>query len=159
VITVRPIRPGEAALLSSAVKHDPLLHEARAQLQREGRAVYLVAWNDDEPLGHGLLRLPPLPNVPHPQVEDVPQVEDLLVAAGCRSRGIGTRLLGELEQEARKRGFDRISLAVGVTNARARRLYERHGYADASLGEFEIPGAAGGGKPDLCTALVKELAP
>jgi len=157
VISVRPIRPGDGALLARAVKPDPLLHEARAQLQRDGRAVYLVAWNDETPLGHALLRLPPLGALLHPRVDDVPQVEDLLVAEGCRSSGVGSRLLDELDGEARRRGFDRISLAVGTTNQGARRLYERHGYVDAGLGEFEVAGAAGGGKPDLCTALVKEL--
>lgn len=157
MITIRAIRPGDAALLARAVKPDPLLHEARAELQREGRALYLIAWDEDTPLGHALLRLPPLSAVPHPRVDDVPQVEDLLVAAGRRSRGVGTRLLDELEREARRRGFNRISLAVGVTNTGARRLYERQGYLDAGLGEFEVPGAAGGGKPDLCTALVKDL--
>jgi GNAT superfamily N-acetyltransferase len=157
VIDVRPIGPGDGNLLARAVKPNPLLHEARAQLQRDGRAVYLIAWRNGTPLGHALLRIPPLGRLPHPHVEDVPHVEDLLVADGHRSNGVGTRLLDALEQEARRRGYDRLALAVGTANEGARRLYERLGYVDAGLGEFEVPGAAGGGKPDLCTALVKEL--
>ena len=157
MITVRPIRPREAALLAAAVKPEPLLHEARAQLQRAGRAVYLLAWDDETPLGHALLRLPPLDASLHPRVDGVPQVEDLLVADAYRSRGVGTKLLDELDRQARLRGFDRISLAVGTSNTGARRLYGRQGYIDAGLGEFEVAGAAGGGKPDVCTALVKEL--
>jgi GNAT superfamily N-acetyltransferase len=157
VIDVRPIRPGDGTLLAHAVKPDPLLHEARAQLQRDGRAVYLVAWSDDAPLGHALLRLPPHGRRPHPHVEDAPHVEDLFVADVHRRRGVGTRLLGEVEREARRLGHDRISLVVGTRNDGARRLYVRLGYVDAGLGEFEVPGAAGGGKADVCTALVKGL--
>ena len=157
MIDVRPIGPGDGNLLALAVKPDPLLHEARAQLQRGGRAVYLIAWSNGTPLGHALLRLSPLGRLPHPHVADAPHVEDLLVADAHRSHGVGTRLLDELEQEALRRGYDRISLAVGVGNDGARRLYERQGYVDARLGEFSVPGAAGGGKPEICTALVKEL--
>jgi ribosomal protein S18 acetylase RimI-like enzyme len=157
VISVRSIRPGDTELLARCVKPEPLLHEARAQLQRDGRAVYLVAWDGETPVGHVLLRLPPLDPPAHPRVDGVPQVEDLLVAAGCRSRGVGTRLLDELERDARRRGYGRVSLAVGTRNVRARRLYEERGYVDAGLGAFDVPGAAGGGMPDRCTCLVKEL--
>jgi len=157
VITVRPIRPGDVELLTRSVKAAPLLHEARAQLQHDERAVYLVACDEDTPVGHVLLRLPPLDAATHPRVDDVPQVEDLLVATDRRSHGVGTRLLDELEAEARRRGFDRLSLAVGTRNLRARRLYAERGYVDAGLGEFDVPGASGGGLPDRCTCLVKDL--
>jgi ribosomal protein S18 acetylase RimI-like enzyme len=47
-----------------------------------------------------------------------------------RGQGIGGRLLDEAERDARRLGFSRLSLLVFEQNARARRLYERYGYAE-----------------------------
>ena len=151
MITVRPIRPGDVEALARHVKPAPLLHEARAQLQRADRAIYLVATSDETPVGHALLKLPPLGDE-HPRPADVPEVEDLFVAAAYRSTGVGSRLLQEAEASARRHGFDRLGLAVSVGNARAARLYERAGYEDAGLGEFWIEGARA-----TCRYLVKTL--
>ncbi len=49
-----------------------------------------------------------------------------------RGRGLGSRLLNVAEQMARDEGLRRMSLIVGDNNAGARRLYERHGYAEAA---------------------------
>ncbi len=151
MITVRPIRPGDVDALARHVKATPLLHEARAQLQRDERAVYLVATNDDTPVGHALLKLPPL-GTEHPRLAGVPEIEDIYVAAECRSTGIGSRLLEEAEDAARSRGFDRLGLAVALRNTAARRFYDRAGYEDAGLGEFWIEGAR-----ETCRYLVKPL--
>jgi ribosomal protein S18 acetylase RimI-like enzyme len=151
VITVRPIRAGDAEALARYVKPEPLLHEARAQLQRDERAVYLVAIDEDTPVGHALLKLPPL-GTEHPRPAGIPEVEDLFVAASCRSNGIGSRLLQGAEEAARRRGFDRVGLAVAVRNMAARRFYDRAGYDDAGLGEFWIAGAR-----ETCRYLVKAL--
>jgi ribosomal protein S18 acetylase RimI-like enzyme len=128
-----------------------LLHEARAQLQRDERALYLVAVDDETPVGHALLKLPPL-GTDHPRPAGIPEVEDLYVAAPFRSAGVGARLLREAEEAARSRGFDRVGLAVAVRNAAARRFYDREGYQDAGLGEFWIEGAR-----ETCRYLVKAL--
>jgi ribosomal protein S18 acetylase RimI-like enzyme len=151
VITVRPIRPGDAEALTRHVKPAPLLHEARAQLQRDERALYLVAVDGETPVGHALLKLPPLPT-DHPRPAGIPEVEDLYVAAPFRSVGVGAHLLREAEGAARSRGFDRLGLAVAVRNAAARRFYDREGYQDAGLGEFWIEGAR-----ETCVYLVKAL--
>ena len=151
MITVRPIRPGDAEALARHVKPAPLLHEARAELQRDKRAVYLVAMSDDVPVGHALLKLPPL-GTEHPRLPGVPEVEDLFVAAPCRSSGIGSQLLQEAEDAAHQRGFARVGLAVAVRNLAARRFYDRAGYEDAGLGEFWIEGAR-----ETCRYLVKAL--
>ena len=151
MITVRPIRPGDAEALARHVKPAPLLHESRAQLQRDERAVYLVATEDEVPVAHALLKLPPLGSE-HPRLAGVPEVEDLFVAAACRSGGIGSRLLHETEGVARQRGYDRVGLAVAVRNVAARRFYDRAGYEDAGLGEFWIEGAR-----ETCRYLVKTL--
>lgn len=50
------------------------------------------------------------------------------VAPSLRNRGIGTQLIEYVEAESRRRGLDGVYLEVAVTNANARRLYERLGY-------------------------------
>ena len=55
-------------------------------------------------------------------------IENIVVAPEARGKGIGTRLLAEIETIAREDGFERIWLDVVDTNPRARVLYEREGY-------------------------------
>ena len=47
---------------------------------------------------------------------------------GLEGLGLATRLISELEANARRRGVPRTRLAVEVGNNRARRLYEHLGY-------------------------------
>jgi ribosomal protein S18 acetylase RimI-like enzyme len=55
-------------------------------------------------------------------------ISDLAVAPGMDGRGIGARLLEFSEAFARDHGCRFITLGVFPGNARARALYERHGY-------------------------------
>ncbi|HTO09314.1 MAG TPA: GNAT family N-acetyltransferase [Myxococcota bacterium] len=55
-------------------------------------------------------------------------IHDLAVLPDHRARGIGSRLLEAVEQRARTLGACRVTLEVGDSNHRARRLYERHGF-------------------------------
>jgi GNAT superfamily N-acetyltransferase len=110
------IRPLTDAELTAADARLPL-----HRLDQPG-GFYLVAWDAGAPVGHAHLAPSPL------------EVQDMYVIPELRGRGIGTALLHAAEDEARSRGATRLTLTVGVDNARARRLYERHGY-----GECEIP--------------------
>ena len=53
----------------------------------------------------------------------------LAVAKDAEGKGVGRALLDASEQWARDRGSDRLTLSALVTNARARGIYERRGYA------------------------------
>ena len=53
----------------------------------------------------------------------------LAVHGALQSCGIGTLLIGAVEQRIRARGLHRAELAVEECNHRARALYERLGYA------------------------------
>ncbi|MET0230566.1 MAG: GNAT family N-acetyltransferase [Rhodanobacteraceae bacterium] len=55
-------------------------------------------------------------------------ISDLAVAPGMDGRGIGARLLDHAEEWARRNGCRFMTLGVFPGNARARKLYERHGY-------------------------------
>ena len=62
--------------------------------------------------------------------EDVNYIylDDLSVSAACRGKGVGTALLNEADCYARELGFPYIVLHVKMTNAGAKRLYERYGF-------------------------------
>jgi ribosomal protein S18 acetylase RimI-like enzyme len=56
-------------------------------------------------------------------------LSNLIVDPRFQGRGLGSRLIAVIEDAARERGFTRITIGVDATNDRARRLYERKGYA------------------------------
>jgi len=55
-------------------------------------------------------------------------VSNIAVHSEFRSLGLGTKLLSEIEREARKTGNNKIVLDVEASNERALKLYERLGY-------------------------------
>lgn len=55
-------------------------------------------------------------------------LHDLAVLPGYRGRGIGSRLLDEVERCARERGACKVTLEVHDTNHGAKRLYEATGF-------------------------------
>jgi len=62
---------------------------------------------------------------------DFCRVSYLCVGEGARDRGIGEALLAAAEQEARRRGCDRMELHCDQRRTAAHRFYERLGYSDA----------------------------
>ena len=93
-----------------------------------------------------------------------PDIEDLFVSPEHRSLGVGTALLGRVEQLARQKRYAQIGLGVAIENLRARSLYMRNGYVDSGLGEYETGGIYIGkdGREktwrETCDYLVKYLA-
>jgi GNAT superfamily N-acetyltransferase len=132
--------------------------------QQRGGGVVLVAWLEDHPVGEVFLECEPAtePEVRR-QLPGVPRLDHLEVAGPFQGRGIGTALIGAAEDTARRLGHERIALGVGLDNPKARRLYERLGYADwghgAVVGTWvEYPDD---GPPvtlsEVCDLLVKHL--
>ena len=60
------------------------------------------------------------------------EIKSMRTAAEARGRGVATRLLARLVDEARARGYVRLSLETGVEDffAPARRLYTEHGFTE-----------------------------
>jgi ribosomal protein S18 acetylase RimI-like enzyme len=128
VVTVRELKSSDVAYVDSRL---PL---SRLDQQAEEESTYLIAWEDDQPVGHAHLawektRL------------GVPEVQDVYVLPERRSRGIATLLNEAAEQEVRARGRDSISLSVSKNgNPAARKLYERLEYVDAGLESVHVSG-------------------
>ena len=55
-------------------------------------------------------------------------MHDLAVLPEHRGRGVGRRLLEEIERRARARGSSKLTLEVHATNEAAMRLYRRFGF-------------------------------
>jgi GNAT superfamily N-acetyltransferase len=103
----------------------------RLARQQRGGGVLLVAWLEGRPVGEVFLECEPAtePEVRR-QLPGVPRLDHLEVLGPLWGQGIGTALIRAAEDSARQLGYERIALAVGVDNLKARRLYERLGYGD-----------------------------
>jgi GNAT superfamily N-acetyltransferase len=88
----------------------------------------LVAYLDDRPTGCGALRR---------LEEGVAEVKRMYVEPWARRRGVGRRILAELEAAALRLGYCVIRLETGVRQPEAIQLYEAVGYRGiACYGEF-----------------------
>ena len=63
-----------------------------------------------------------------PHAPDLIYIEGLAVRDGFRNQGIGSKLLEEVERQARNRGLSRIALHVLNRNTGAHKLYLRTGF-------------------------------
>lgn len=71
------------------------------------------------------------------------EVEQVYVSSRCRGTNVAAALLAEAERLVGANGHERAWLAVAVGNARARRFYERSGWADEGPFEYLAPSADG----------------
>jgi GNAT superfamily N-acetyltransferase len=133
-VTVRELRPDEVEAVD---RHLPL---SRLDQQVAEGSTYLIAWEDDHPVGHAHLAW----SGTH---LGLPEIQDVFVLPERRRRGIASQLTKAAEDEARKRGWKRISLSVSQDqNPAASLLYAKLGYVDAGiepvrvLGEITIRG-------------------
>jgi GNAT superfamily N-acetyltransferase len=138
VLEIRALRPGEHVDELAAVLHDCVdggasvgymapfsLDEARtamAAFSADERRVLLAAFDDGELVGTAQLIPSPMPNQPHRA-----DVAKVLVKRSARGRGVASRLMEEVEAEARRRGLTVLVLDT-VTGSDAYRLYTRLGW-------------------------------
>ena len=85
----------------------------------QGNGFYLVAWENEEPLGHAYLAL-----------TDPPELQDVQVRPEQRRRGVASALTSVAEEDALSLGFDRLRLEVSEGNTAAQALCHTCGFAD-----------------------------
>ncbi|WP_317982616.1 ribosomal protein S18-alanine N-acetyltransferase [Nesterenkonia ebinurensis] len=66
-------------------------------------------------------------------------VQTLAVAPQAQGEGLGSRLLGLIEQESRRRGAEDLLLEVRIDNPGAQRLYRRNGFEQIHLRRSYYP--------------------
>ena len=84
------------------------------------------------------------------------ELQQLMVTAAARGRGVGGQLLAEAERQVAARGYDEIWLAVVPGNATARRFYESHGWVDRGQETYDAVALSGGTVPVPVCRYVKE---
>lgn len=106
----------------------------------EGSGVFLVARMSGRPVGCAALR----------RIDaDTGEVKRMYVVPSERGRGVGGRLLAELELTARGLGLRRMVLETGERQPESIRLYERAGFVRIEpFGEYvDSPASVCMGKP------------
>jgi len=86
---------------------------------RDGNGVFLVAYVDGEPTGCGAIRRLSL---------TTGEVKRMYVAPAGRKKGVGSRLLADLESWALQAGLSRLVLETGTLQQDAIRLYRKAGF-------------------------------
>jgi GNAT superfamily N-acetyltransferase len=119
-VTVRRLVADEIEVVDSRLP----LH----RLDRED-GFYLVAWEEDEPVGHVYLAL-----------TQPPELADVWVAPDARRRGVARALTQAAEREARSRGFDQLTLTVSVANETAQLVYQNLGYVQSGAPPRRVAG-------------------
>jgi len=103
----------------------------RLQRQSRGEGEQWILWDRVEAVGGVYLWLAePSDAVIRRHLPGVPLINNLIVRPEKRNNGFGTALLRQAEVRAVDLGYSQVVLGVEVENADARRLYERHGYAE-----------------------------
>jgi len=121
ITSIRPMGPDDVpvvALLERQVFPDPWSENAFGEeLAAVGRR-YLVAEEGGAIVGYGGLLV----------VEDDAHMVTLAVDPSFRGRGLGTRLMLRLAEEACRAGAAHLTLEVRVSNRPAQSLYRRFGF-------------------------------
>jgi putative acetyltransferase len=110
----------------------------------EGQGAFLVAYVGAKPVGCGAVRrIAPA----------IAEIKRMYVAPCARDRGVGRRILNELEAIARQLGATRLVLETGVRQPEALALYTRVGFAEIPLfGSYaDTP------HPELSVCMAKNL--
>ncbi|WP_051248525.1 GNAT family N-acetyltransferase [Inquilinus limosus] len=166
-IELRALHPEDHARIAAvgggaAWNADPALWAGYLADQAAGRRAVLLACDGGRPVGYGTLvwdsDYPPF------RAAAVPEVNNLVVAAPARGRGIGSALIRAFEDLARAAGRRQIGLGVGLyaDYGPAQRLYAGLGYRPDGRGvtwrEQPVePGAPVPVDDDLVLWLIKPL--
>jgi ribosomal-protein-alanine N-acetyltransferase len=125
-VSIEPMKPDdlddvlaiERVSFPSAWSRESYLRELRSP-----NSYYFVARRAGAIIGHAGMWT----------VSDEAHISTLAVHPDCRSRGLGTRLLGHLIAIARHLGLPKITLEVREVNYTARSLYRRLGFEEKGL--------------------------
>jgi GNAT superfamily N-acetyltransferase len=145
-ITIRHARRDDVGVIVAMLADDPL-GSARERLEDPLPAAYfrafealerashiqLVVAQDEEGAVIGCLQLCVLPGLSS-QGASRGLIEDVRVAAHCRSRGVGEKIVQWAVAEARAKGCALVELLTHNTRIDAQRFYARLGFQPSHVG-------------------------
>jgi ribosomal protein S18 acetylase RimI-like enzyme len=130
------------------VEDDEQSWQARRAVYRRwlgaGTAFGLLAEREGVPVGYAMCCLEAGPDDTFPVGDTYADLYSLSVSETLRGRGIGTRLLDEVDRELERRGIHDLRISVIAGNERAQRLYERRGLQVAEVVLFRFGGPGRG---------------
>ncbi len=98
---------------------------------------FFVAWLNDNPVGHALVRwLGPREEIVMKDYPDCPEIYRLKVLEEFRSQGIATAIIKNCENEARKRQYLIIGLGTYLDIYSKNNLYIRLGYVTSRVSNY-----------------------
>ncbi|MBH5398485.1 GNAT family N-acetyltransferase [Bradyrhizobium sp. CNPSo 4010] len=144
-VSIRPARREDVAAIVAMLAddhigrarervEDPLpasYYDAFARVERDPNLMLVVAESAGRVVG--CLQLAILPGLSS-QGGSRGLLEDVRVAADCRSRGIGEKLVQWAVTEAKARGCNLVELLTHQTRVDAQRFYKRLGFAASHVG-------------------------
>ena len=145
-VTIRRARRGDVGVIVAMLADDPL-GSARERIEdplppcyfrafealQHDPNIQLVVAEDSGGAVVGCLQLCILPGLSS-QGASRALIEDVRVAAHCRSRGIGEQIVGWAIAEARARGCKLVELFTHHTRVDAQRFYKRLGFQPSHVG-------------------------
>jgi len=134
VVRVRGVEPGDAASVATLLDvlgypcTEAEARERIAHFREEPRQFLLIAEADGQPAGLAAMKL----NYSLTRGADVARLTALVVAEDAHGRGIGRRLLREMETLARRNRAVRLEVTSNPTRTGAHAFYHACGYSDGS---------------------------
>lgn len=120
---ITPHHPKARALLKAAADQLETLYPPSSQHhvtpEEAEKGVMLVAWHEGDAIACGILR---------PLTPKIGEIKRMFVDNTYRRKGLGRKILSELETLAPKLGFETIRLETGHLQPGAIGLYETSGY-------------------------------
>ena len=126
---LRLLGPGDEAIVEQLATR-----EARTALLEDQRTLFLVAFENGSPVGFVLAYALPRRH----GLETMLCVYEIEVGEAHRNRGIGGRLLRELQAIARERGIEEGFVLTDADNVAAMRLYASAGGVRSDVVEWDF---------------------
>jgi GNAT superfamily N-acetyltransferase len=128
-MNIRPCTDSDLSVLCSRWRTPGSVHERHHDRQRSGQATYLVAWQDQEPLGSGVLQWSGcIGSNARTASPGAVELNHLQVRHEYRGQGVGSALIAAAEALASRAGRYQMAVGVAEDNPDAERLYRRLGY-------------------------------
>ncbi len=112
-----------------SIKAIPWFHEEKLKEQEKGKSIWLIAWENNHPIGHIQVRFDgsKIKKVKS-NLKNCPHIESLGVKENYRKKGVGTKLMDYAENLVKKKGYKKVGLAVEKDNIFLEKLYSKRGY-------------------------------
>jgi GNAT superfamily N-acetyltransferase len=105
----------------------PELHKGRIKNQDEGKAEYLIAFEDDTPVGHVFILLKS-----DDSHHECPNLQDLFVKKSHRKKGIASQIINLAEARVKELDHTKIGIDIEEHETWVKEFYEKLGYTVAS---------------------------